>query len=212
MTVPASSTPYSFIHLASHSPRRRELLRQIEVRFETLLLRSGPGREPDVVERPGPDEAAADYVLRIAREKGRAGRRRAGPPRLPPAPVLGADTEVVLDGEIFGKPVDATDAVRMLGRLSARSHQVISAVALATPDGGLVTRLSASDVEFRPLAPGEADRYARSGEPMGKAGGYAIQGRGAVFVRRINGSYSGVMGLPLFETAELLACAGVAVG
>lgn len=208
----ALPTPCPFIYLASHSPRRRELLRQVEVRFETLLLRSGAGREPDVIEQPAAGESPTDYVLRIAREKALAGRLRAGQRRLPAAPVLGADTEVALDGEIFGKPTDAADAVRMLTRLSGRRHQVISGVALATPDGGLAVRLCASEVEFRELAPGEADRYARTGEPMGKAGAYAIQGRGAVFARRLEGSYSGVMGLPLFETAELLAAAGVAPG
>lgn len=206
------TSPFPFVHLASHSPRRRELLRQIEVRFETLLLRSDPGREPDVIEQPAAGEAAADYVLRIACEKAQAGRLRAGQRRLPPSPVLGADTEVVLDAEIFGKPLDVADAVRMLERLSGRHHQVISAVALATPDGRLLSRLCASEVRFRALEAGEAERYARCGEPMGKAGGYAIQGRGAKFVERLEGSYSGVMGLPLFETAELLAAAGVAVG
>ena len=165
-----------------------------------------------MVEQPAAGEEAADYVLRVACEKAVAGRLRAGQRRLPPAPVLGADTEVILDGEIFGKPASPEDAERMLGRLSARRHQVISAIALATPEGELVSHACTTEVEFRALAPAEAARYVRSGEPMGKAGAYAIQGRGAAFVQRIEGSYSGVMGLPLFETARLLATAGVTTG
>ena len=191
------------IYLASRSPRRRELLQQIGIAFESLLLREDLRRGADVDETPVPGESPADYVIRVARAKAEAGWRRIASRRLPPHPVLAADTAVVLDGEIIGKPADARCAQQLLRRLSGRTHQVMTAVAAAR-DARVETALSTSAVEFRELADGEIRRCVASGEPFDKAGAYAIQGRAAVFVRAISGSYSGIMGLPLFETAELL--------
>jgi septum formation protein len=182
--------------LASVSPRRRELLSQIGVSHIVA------GAEIDETALPG--EAPRDYVLRLAREKALAVRR--GGQRLA---VLGADTTVVLDGKIFGKPRDREDAIRMLGDLSGRSHEVLTAIALARSDG-VVERLSASRVRFRKISHEECAAYWETGEPRDKAGGYAIQGLGAVFIESLSGSYSGVMGLPLFETGELLRAAGIA--
>jgi septum formation protein len=184
------------LYLASGSPRRRELLTQIGVRFRVL--------EIEVDERFLPGEAADAYVRRLAENKALAGAAQlAGS-----APVLGADTAVVLDGRIFGKPADGADGVRMLTELSGRVHRVLTAIALATASG-VHTRLSQSDVTFREISTAEARAYWLTGEPCDKAGGYAIQGRGAVFVAALNGSFSGVMGLPLFETAGLLDAVGV---
>lgn len=189
------------IYLASSSPRRRELLEQIGVGYRQLSV--------DVPEQPGEDEAPEVYVLRVALEKARAGRALldADDPR----PVLGADTAVVTHGQILGKPRDAEDAVSTLIQLSGDRHQVMTAVAMVGPDDEEHTRLSVSSVLFRPISLDEARAYWQSGEPADKAGGYAIQGKGAVFIERIEGSYSGVMGLPLFETAELLKCFGTTV-
>lgn len=192
------------IYLASRSPRRRELLRQIGIAFESLLLREDLRRGADVDEAPAPGESPAAYVSRVARAKAEAGWRRIADRRLLPHPVLAADTTVVLDGRIIGKPADARGAQQLLRRLSGRTHQVMTAVAVACV-ARVETALSTSAVEFRELADGEIQRYAAGGEPLDKAGAYAIQGRAAVFVRAISGSYSGIMGLPLFETAELLA-------
>ncbi len=185
--------PRSFIYLASRSPRRRELLTQIGVRFEVL--------DVDVVEAPGESESAADYTRRVAIDKAAAGW--AVRPAGATAPVLAADTEVVLDGEILGKPAGADAASAMLGRLSGRSHLVCSAVALRT-SAGTAARVSTTTVWFRTLAPAEIAAYVATGEPLDKAGAYGIQGLAAAFIERIDGSYSGVMGLPLFETAALL--------
>jgi septum formation protein len=193
--MPARSATTPLLCLASGSPRRRQLLAQIGV--------------PHVVSAAHIDEAvesgepAADYVLRMARAKALA--VRAGSAALP---VLAADTTVVLDELICGKPGDEAAAVEMLQRLSGRSHQVLTAVALAA-GAGLTFRLSASEVRMRTLTRAECVAYWRSGEPRDKAGGYAVQGRGAVFIEHLSGSYSGVMGLPLFETAQLLAAAGL---
>jgi septum formation protein len=183
--------------LASASPRRRELLDQIGVAYVVLAV--------DVDESAQPGEPPHLLVQRLARAKALAGRGRDGGAR----PVLGADTIVVLQGQVFGKPRDAADAARMLRALSGRSHQVLSAVALAMPDGAISTALSDTEVQMRELSPAEIDAYWASGEPEGKAGAYAIQGRGAVFIRHIRGSYSGVMGLPLYETAALLQAQGL---
>lgn len=191
------------IYLASRSPRRRELLRQIGVSFELLLLREDPRRALDVDETLHAGEPAVDYVLRVARAKARIGAQRAAQRSLLLRPVLAADTTVVLGEEIVGKPRDADHAVRILASLQDREHRVITAVAVAMLDR-LESRVSLSTVEFGPISEQEARRYAGTGEPLDKAGGYAIQGRAAVFVRRIGGSYSGIMGLPLAETAELL--------
>lgn len=184
--------------LASRSPRRRELLDQIGVRFECV--------DVDIDETPAPGEAPAALVLRLAREKSQAGRALAPLD----VPVLGADTEVFLDGQVLGKPADHAAAVAMLGRLSGRVHEVYSAVALTRDTTEAL--LSVTRVQFRVLAPAEIERYCRGGEPFGKAGAYAIQGQGAAFIERIEGSYSGVMGLPLFETALLLGRRGVPFG
>ncbi len=196
------------LYLASHSPRRRELLRQINVRFETLLLRSDRMRGSDVEEVPRAGEAPADYVSRVTLEKARVGAVRARERALAPGVVLAADTEVVIDGEALGKPRDAAAAAQMLTRLSGRSHEVLSAVALATSDTQIDIRLTRSVVGLKALDPIELRRYVASGEPLDKAGAYAIQGLGALFVTRLEGSYSAVMGLPLFETAELLRNCG----
>jgi septum formation protein len=198
------------VYLASRSARRQELLRQLGVAFEELLLREAPGRRRDLVEAPKKDEAPVDYVKRIARSKAAVGWHRMLRRQLPPRPVLGADTEVVLDGAIFGKPSDALDAVRMLGLLSGRRHEVITAVAISW-DGQIVRAVSRSEVTFRKLAREEIERYVATGEPFDKAGAYAIQGRAGAFVSRLAGSYSGVVGLPLYETADILARIGFPV-
>ena len=191
------------IYLASRSPRRRELLKQIGVTYELMLLRENPQRGADVKETPLPDEAPVAYVTRIAQIKAESGWRIVIKRRMPQYPVLAADTTVVIDNEILGKPEDAQHAQRMLRRLSGHTHQVLTAVAVAC-NGQVATVLSTSAVEFRELTDDEIRRYVVGGEPLDKAGAYAIQGRAAVFARRITGSYSGIMGLPLFETAELL--------
>jgi septum formation protein len=198
------------IYLASRSPRRQELLRQLGVAFDELRLREASGREPDVVEEPRDGEAALDYVKRIARAKANVGWERMAARDLTPQPVLGADTEVVLDGHIFGKPADATHALDMLARLAGRSHQVLTAVGVRWGREFVLT-VSTSTVTLRALKAEEMERYVASGEPLGKAGAYAIQGRAAAFITRIDGSYSGVMGLPLAETAAALARVGQSV-
>lgn len=188
------------IYLASASPRRAELLRQIGVEFSTIVA--------DLDETPLEGEGPGEYVMRVAREKA----EYAGERLLPAGcAVLAADTAVVLDGEIFGKPRDRDDALSMLGRLSGREHRVLTAVSLHAR-GSDWSALSESRVQFRQITPAEAQAYWDSGEPADKAGGYAIQGLGAVFVQHLQGSYSGVMGLPLFETARLLEEAGLAAG
>jgi septum formation protein len=184
------------IYLASRSPRRAALLDQIGVRYEVLNV--------DVDETWNGREPPQAFVTRLALEKARAGRRIA-PGHLP---VLGADTEVVLDDRILGKPADRGAALAMLLSLSGRSHLVCSAVALV--HRGEDVRLSISRVEFRPITPAECARYVDSGEPYGKSGGYGIQGLGALFVTRLEGSFSGVVGLPLSETGALLEAAGIA--
>jgi septum formation protein len=185
-------------YLASASPRRAELLRQIGVDFTVL---------PCAVDECGlGGEAPEEQVLRLALAKARAGWVQRG--RILDLPVLGADTLVVLDGKVFGKPRDRADALAMLATLSGRVHAVLSAVAMGRGDEQQA-RLSVSHVRFRPIRHDEAERYWATGEPADKAGAYAIQGFGAVFVERLEGSYSAVMGLPLFETAELLAAFGV---
>lgn len=184
--------------LASGSPRRRELLAQIGLPHIV--------RVAHVDESVRPGEPPAAYVARLAREKALDVWRQ-----VQPMPVLAADTAVVLDGIIYGKPRGRAEALEMLGRLSGRTHEVLTAVALATADG-VGTRLSASTVKFREIVPEERAAYWETGEPVDKAGGYAVQGRAAVFIARLTGSYSGVMGLPLYETAELLREAGLPYG
>jgi septum formation protein len=202
--------PVPAIYLASKSPRRQELLRQLGVEFAELRLREAPGRRRDVVEKPRADEPAPEYVKRIARTKASIGWHRMQQRSLPPLPVLGADTEVVQDGTVFGKPVDAADAARMLALLSGRTHEVLTAIALRW-ERQIVLAVSVSTVTLRELSRDDIAHYVATGEPFDKAGGYAVQGRAAAFIRRIEGSYSGVMGLPLFETAEALARIGFPV-
>lgn len=185
------------IYLASRSPRRRELLRQIGVPYQLLDI------EVDEQVRVG--ESPSDYVQRVSQDKARAGSQAcAGGTRLP---VLAADTCVVADGRMLGKPADQAEGRWMLGLLSGSTHRVYTAVTL--DNGNLASRLSVSEVCFRPLEEGEIAAYWASGEPLDKAGAYAIQGLGAQFISELRGSYSGVMGLPLFETAELLRGAGI---
>ena len=198
------------IYLASRSPRREELLRQLGVDFESLLLREAPGRPRDVAEETRDGEPVLHYVERIARTKATIGWQRMLRRQLPPRPVLGADTEVELDGIIFGKPADAADATRMLRLLSGRTHNVLTAVAFCM-DQQIVAEVSTSAVTMREISRDEIEHYVATGEPLDKAGAYAIQGRAAALVSRIEGSYSGVMGLPLYETASLLARIGFAV-
>jgi len=198
------------IYLASRSPRRQELLRQIGIDFDELRLREAPGRDPDIVEGSRDGEYAPDYVRRIARTKANVGWERMTERGLPARPVLGADTEVVLDGHIFGKPADAPHALEMLDRLGGRTHLVLTAIALRW-EREFVIMVSTSHVSMRELTAGEMARYVATGEPVGKAGAYAIQGRAAAFITSIDGSYSGVMGLPLAETAAALARIGRSV-
>ncbi|HHH48673.1 MAG TPA: septum formation protein Maf [Gammaproteobacteria bacterium] len=204
------------IYLASSSPRRRELLDQLGVRFKVVAQ--------DVPEEHAPGESPEAFVQRLALEKALAGRRSLASGALR-RPVLGADTAVVVDDTLLGKPAGRAEALAMLARLSGRAHRVLSAVALVgerlddvTNEGELrrglgqyrtSVRLSESRVWFRPLDEREREAYWASGEPADKAGAYAIQGLGAIFVERLEGSYSGVMGLPLFETAELLRGCGI---
>jgi len=195
------------IYLASSSPRRRELLTQIGVRFDLLLFRNVPREDPAVSEDLLPGEAAADYVVRVARAKAHHGRQLIGQRHLLPRLVLAADTTLDLDGSIIGKPRDEGDARSILSRLSGRSHRILTAVALA--DGGRLEHvLSVSEVRFRTLEEAEIRQYAASGEPLDKAGAYGIQGRAAMFITAIHGSHSGIVGLPLCETALLLRAFG----
>jgi len=191
------------IYLASRSPRRRELLKQIGVPFELLLLREDLRRGADVDETPLPDESPGVYVLRMAGAKVNAALRQIAVRGLPQKPVLAADTTVVFDDRIIGKPLNAGDATRILRALSGREHQVLTAVALALREQ-IEAQISVSSVWFHELTDADIRRYVATGEPLDKAGAYAIQGRAGAFVTRIAGSYSGIMGLPLAETAELL--------
>ncbi len=199
------------IYLASKSPRRRELLRQIGVNFDVLTFRAGArGDDADVDETPLAGEAVDHYVERLALAKAEAGVRRVLWRRLLARPVLAADPPLELDGEILGKPIDSADAHAILARLSGRQHRVLTAVAIS--DGERTrSRLSVSEVRFRTLSEHDIRRYVATGEPMDKAGAYGIQGHAAVFIEEIRGSYSGIMGLPLFETAALLEIFGYPV-
>jgi septum formation protein len=181
--------------LASVSPRRRELLSQIGVSH----IVAGA----NIDETPLHDEHPREYVVRLAREKALTIKRMGQP-----LPVLAADTTVVLDGAVFGKPRDRADGIAMLGRLSGRTHEVLTAIALVDSHG-VADRLSVNAVRVRRVSVAECAAYWETGEPHDKAGGYAVQGLGAVFIESLSGSYSGVMGLPLFETAELLRAAGI---
>jgi septum formation protein len=186
------------LYLASQSPRRKQLLGQLGFAFDTLDI--------EVPERRQPGEPPEDYVRRVAREKAGAGLLQVA--AVPGAVVLGGDTEVVLDDTVFGKPVDAADAARMLAQLSGRTHTVLSAVCCCDR-GREAGRLSVSRVRFAALAPAEIAAYVATGEPLGRAGAYAIQGRAGAFIEHLEGSYTGVMGLPLHETALLLREFGI---
>lgn len=203
------STMSDFIYLASQSPRRRQLLEQIGVRH-ALLLPNAPGDVPEdaeAIELALPGEAPRDYVQRVTGLKLDAAVARHARRGLPPAPVLCSDTTVALGTQILGKPEDAADAARILGLLSGREHEVLTAVALQAGDRRFAA-LSVSTVRFAPMTPAQIAAYVATGEPMGKAGAYGIQGAAAVHVAHLAGSYTGIMGLPLFETAELLRQAG----
>ncbi len=191
------------VHLASRSPRRRELLTQIGVAFDTIILRDSPRAEPGLDETPLPGEDPIAYVERVARSKAEHGCRIVQWRRLRAQPVLAADTTLELAGELIGKPIDAADAQAILQRLSGKTHRVLTAVAVGF-ESRIELALSISEVRFRTLDEQEIRHYVASGEPMDKAGGYGIQGRAAMFVEHLAGSYSGVMGLPLCETARLL--------
>jgi len=191
------------IYLASQSPRRRELLKQIGVNFEMLLLRSDPRRNIDVDETPVADERPEDYVRRVCRAKAEAGYAVLRLRNLPSFPVLAADTTVTMEGRIFGKPSNDEEAAAMLSQLSGREHQVLSAVAIALNEH-IEIALSVSTVRFVALSEERIRRYLLTHEYRDKAGGYAIQGHAGAFIEHISGSYSGVMGLPLFETVQLL--------
>ena len=201
-------TPTPRIYLASKSPRRRDLLRQIGVNFDVLTFRAGErGEDADVDETPLPGEAVERYVERLALAKAQAGMRRVLWRKLLPHPVLAADTTLEVDGEIVGKPRDAAEAHAILERLSGRRHRVLTAVAMS--DGERTrSRLSVSEVAFRSLGEHDIRRYIATGEPFDKAGAYGIQGHAAIFIEEIRGSYSGIMGLPLFDTAALLEVFG----
>jgi septum formation protein len=202
--------PTAQIYLASKSPRRRELLRQIGVDFESLILRSAGQRGPDVSEIVHPGEAAPDYVARVANEKAAFGWAVLLQRGLVLRPVLAADTSVVIDGDILGKPANPDQATAMLERLSGRTHQVLTALAVHH-EGGIEQVTQVSDVRFGILSPSAIKAYCATQEPYDKAGGYGIQGAAALFVEHIQGSHSGIMGLPLFETAQLLRRAGIPI-
>ena len=201
-----------FIYLASQSPRRSQLLEQIGVRH-TLLLPNTDGDEPEdaeAIEALRPGEAPRAYVDRVTGLKLDAAVARLARRGLPLAPVLCSDTTVALGRTIYGKPEDAQDAARMLGELAGRTHRVLTAVALQVGARRL-TALSVSRVTFAALSPTQIAAYVATGEPMGKAGAYGIQGKAAAHVQQLSGSYSGIMGLPLYETAQLLRAADFAI-
>jgi septum formation protein len=197
-----------FIYLASQSPRRRQLLEQLGVRYELLL--PDAGEDSEALEAVHRGEAPAAYVRRVTGLKLDAALERLRRRGLPPAPVLCSDTTVALGRSIYGKPQDADDAARMLRELAGRTHRVLTAVAVQS---GRQRRQALSDsrVTFAAMAPAQIRAYVASGEPLGKAGAYAVQGRAAAHIARIAGSYTGIMGLPLYETAALLRQAGFAL-
>jgi septum formation protein len=201
-----SGMAQDWIYLASQSPRRRQLLEQIGVRFELLLPQPHEDAEALEAERDG--ELPADYVERVTRAKLHAARARRLVAKCQPAPILCSDTTVALGRQILGKPRDAAHAIETLAALSGRTHRVITAVAVASGRREWLA-VNVSRVHFAEIPAREIDRYVESGEPFGKAGAYAIQSGIAAWISRIEGSYSGIMGLPLFETAQLLRQAGV---
>ncbi|MGE0098971.1 MAG: nucleoside triphosphate pyrophosphatase [Hydrogenophaga sp.] len=202
-----------FIYLASQSPRRKQLLEQWGVRCELLL--PDACEDAESLEAVLAGEAPATYVQRVTTLKLQASLARLKRRGLPSAPVLCADTTVALGRRILGKPADAAEARRMLTDLAGRRHRVLTAVAVGRPggrNGRTWSALSTSWVTFEPLNPARIRRYVDSGEPMGKAGAYAIQGKAGLWVSHISGSYSGIMGLPAHETAQVLEAAGVRLG
>jgi septum formation protein len=202
--------PDQKIYLASKSPRRRELLRQIGVEFELLMLRDHTSRGPEVTEIVLPGELPENYVSRVAREKAECARQTMFLRKLPVRPVLAADTTVTVDGRILGKPANMAKAVAMLKSLSGRTHQVLTSIAVQHhEDIWQITQRS--DVAFAALSDETIRAYCATQEPYDKAGGYAIQGQAAIFIQEIAGSYSGIMGLPLFETAQMLQQAGIRI-
>jgi septum formation protein len=204
----SSNVLYPFVYLASQSPRRQELLQQLGVRFELLLPR--PDEDAEALEAEQPGEHAHHYVMRVCVLKAQAARKRLEASGRAAAPILVADTTVTIDDSILGKPRDADDAIQMLTRLAGRSHEVLTAVAVVDAAGtALPAVLSTSRVRFAALSRDALARYAASGEPLGKAGAYGVQGRAAAFIEHIDGSYSGIMGLPLYETAALLRAARI---
>ena len=202
-----SNALYSFIYLASQSPRRQELLSQMGVRFEMLL--PAPGEDSESIETPLPHEKARTYVERVTLAKSAAALARWQRTGLAWAPILCADTTVSLphsaEGEILGKPTDAVDAARILNLLSGKTHEVLTAVAITTNQNEKpLCLVQVSRVQFAQLSQEQIATYIASAEPFGKAGAYGIQGLGGAFIPSIEGSYSGIMGLPIFETAQLL--------
>jgi len=191
------------LYLASRSPRRRELLTQIGVQFDTIVFRNPPREDKELDETPHAGEAPIDYVQRVAGAKAEHGWRIVEWRKLLPQPVLAADTTLEFDGEIIGKPSSSDDAMCILQRLSGKSHRVLTAVSMAF-QGRIESVLSVSEVRFGILDDAEIRRYIASGEPMDKAGAYGIQGGAGLFVEHLAGSYTGVMGLPLYETGKLL--------
>jgi septum formation protein len=208
-TIPTTVNSPGFLYLASQSPRRRQLLEQLGVRHALLL--PDPHEDSEALEAVRPGEAPAAYVRRVTRLKLDAALARLARRGLPPAPVLCSDTTVALGRAIYGKPADAADASRMLHELSGRTHRVLTAVAV---QGGRrrLEALNDSRVTFAPLTAAMIRDYVAGGEPLGKAGAYAVQGGAAAFIARIAGSYTGIMGLPLFETAQLLRPLGLLPG
>ncbi len=200
---------FHFVYLASQSPRRRQLLEQVGVRHELLL--PGADEDAEALEALIDGETPDDYVRRVTAAKLQAALERRARRGLPPAPVLCSDTTVALGDRILGKPDDADHARTMLADLSGREHRVLTAVAVGTPDGRVLSAVNVSQVRFAEIGADRLRAYVASGEPMGKAGAYAIQSQAAAWIEHIAGSYSGIMGLPLFETAQLLREAGVVV-
>ena len=208
----SQSAMFPFIYLASQSPRRQELLKQIGVKYE--MLAPEPGEDAESIEASHPNEKARDYVARVTLAKSEAALERHIERVLPWAPILCADTTVSLPGhlggEILGKPFDAVDAERILKLLSGKTHQVLTAVALRiSPTSEPVSIVQTSEVTFTKLSEDQIAKYIASGEPFGKAGAYGIQGLGSSLIESITGSYSGIMGLPLFETSQLFNLAQV---
>lgn len=191
------------LYLASRSPRRRELLHQMGIDFDTLVFRDGGRADFEIDETPYPGENPLVYVERVARAKSEHGQKIVNERKLPQRPILSADTTLEFAGEIIGKPVDAADATAILQRLSGQTHRVLTGVSVTTM-GRTEFVLSSSEVRFRLLESDEIRHYVMTGEPMDKAGAYGIQGRAGIFVEHLAGSYTGVMGLPVCETGELL--------